>query len=168
MPPLTPLTPRQLRSVVDPAELSFSTTAELDHLDGPVGQTRAVEALRFAAGMHADGYNAFVMGAPGTGRSSVVRRVLAEACAGRGPSPDDCYVHDFERRDRATLLRLPAGRGRRLARDADRLVDDLVAVIPAVFEGREFQARTEELKEDLQARQGQAFSDISAAAERDG
>jgi hypothetical protein len=48
-----------------------------------VGQSRAVEAVRFGIDIQRPGYNLFVLGEPGTGRHCMVRRLLeAEAAHG--------------------------------------------------------------------------------------
>ena len=70
------LAPDELTSPFDPAQLSFSTTDELDPFRGILGQERAVEALQFGVAMPRPGYNVYVMGEPGTGRFSFVQRFL--------------------------------------------------------------------------------------------
>jgi len=62
----------------NPAQFSFATTAELEDLTQVLGQTRAVEALKFGIGIRRDGYNLFVFGEPGTGKRTVVRQFLDE------------------------------------------------------------------------------------------
>ena len=51
--------------------LGFETTADLELLHEPVGQGRAVDALRFGVGMRGDGYNLFAMGPTETGKHEV-------------------------------------------------------------------------------------------------
>ncbi|HLO78598.1 MAG TPA: hypothetical protein VK196_19255, partial [Magnetospirillum sp.] len=63
-----PLAPEQLYRVCDPAGLPFATTAELPDSEEPIGQDRAVEAIRFAIGMRHRGFNLFALGPEGTGR----------------------------------------------------------------------------------------------------
>lgn len=68
----------KLRWRLDPAALPFETTEDLNPLKEIVGQKRGVEAFRFAMGIEKQGYNVLVTGAPGTGRTSTVRKLLAE------------------------------------------------------------------------------------------
>ena len=67
-----PLEPEQLRWFCDPAQLPFETTEEVQPLEGTIGQDRAVRALTFGLEMHGNGFNLFVAGPRGTGRSSTV------------------------------------------------------------------------------------------------
>ena len=63
------LLPEQLTRSFD-GHFDFQTTAELEPLNGVLGQERAVEALQFGISMQRPGYNVFVMGESGTGRFS--------------------------------------------------------------------------------------------------
>jgi hypothetical protein len=99
------LAPDALCARCDPSTLPFETTASLADLGEPLGQDRAVEALRLAMGLRHQGYNAFVVGEPQSGRHTIVRALLAARAAGEPTAPDLCYVHDFEHphRPRAQL-----------------------------------------------------------------
>ena len=85
----------ELRATCDPATLPFRSTAELEPLHGLIGQQRALDATTFGIEMKPGGYNLFVLGAPATGKTTSMRRLLDAAAAdGRVPS-DWCYVHNF-------------------------------------------------------------------------
>ena len=74
------LAPEALTRPFSAEQFSFSTTNDLEPFRGVLGQERAVEALQFGVAMPRPGYNVFVMGEPGTGRFSFVKRYLkAEA-----------------------------------------------------------------------------------------
>ncbi len=108
-----PLPAAELAWSCEPDWIGFETTREVP---GPcheaTGQREAIDALRLGIGLDAPGYNVYVAGPSGTGRTSTVRRVLAEAAASR-PAPDDlCYVPGFDDPRSPRLLRLPPGKGR--------------------------------------------------------
>jgi hypothetical protein len=90
MPNPKPLAPSDLRRVCDGAQLPFATTAELEPLDRPLGQDRAVEAARFAVALRRPGYNLFVLGPSGYGKHAFVRQILDQAAASREVPPDIC------------------------------------------------------------------------------
>ena len=64
----------KLRWTLDPEELPFNTTADLDHEDEIIGQCRGVEAFRFGMGMGLKGYNIFVTGPANTGKQATVKK----------------------------------------------------------------------------------------------
>jgi hypothetical protein len=85
-------------SLYRPADLSklfFSTTADLEPIDGLIGQTRALEALRFGTQANKAGFNLFVIGPDGARMQDAVKAVLT-AEAGTRPFPTDwVYVNNF-------------------------------------------------------------------------
>ncbi len=103
--------PADLRWCCGEELVDFDSTAEVEPELGIVGQEDAVEALRFGLEIHAPGQNVFVRGLAGTGRMSLVRRLLEEIRPDCPPADDLAYVHDFARPDQPRLLRLPRGRG---------------------------------------------------------
>jgi lon-related putative ATP-dependent protease len=138
------LTAEQLRRRVDPAQLPFETTAEVEPLVGTVGQPRAIEAIEFALQEEAPGYNLFVAGLPGSGRATTVRDYIDRVAAGR-PTPDDwVYVHNFVDGDRPKAIRLPAGRGTALAQDVEEFLRAARREIPRAFESEEYERRQRE------------------------
>jgi lon-related putative ATP-dependent protease len=165
---IQPLAPARLALRIDPAQFQFTTTAELDDLTDVLGQARATEAIRFGIGIRRAGYNLFVLGSPGTGRHTVVRRFLEQQAATEAVAPDWVYVHSFVQPHRPHILQLPAGWGRRLRDDMQQLIEDLLATIPAVFESEQYRARRHELEEELKARREHAFEELRAEAENHG
>ena len=132
------LAPEELLRRLDIASLDFESTAEVEPLQGTIGQPRAVEAVEFGLGIETFGYNLYVAGEPGSGREGTVRDYL-ERLAGARAAPDDwVYVHNFDDADRPRALSLPAGRGSELAADMRRLVEVAKQEIPQAFEGEEY------------------------------
>lgn len=159
------LEPQQLYTPCDPAQLEFATTEELEPLEAILGQPRAMEALRFGIGIRREGYNLYALGAPGTGKRAIVKLFLDERAAREPPSPDLCYVNDFETPHRPLLLELPAGLGSRLRRDIDRLLDEVRGAITAAFESEEYRARRHKLEEALKKEHEQLFDGLAREAQ---
>lgn len=127
------LSPEQLTRTFN-KPFSFASTAELQPLQGVLGQARAVQALQFGVSMPRAGYNVFVMGESGTGRFSYVRRYLNEQAKQR-PTPSDwLYVNHFDEMREPHALQLPPGEGSCFCADISVLLDNLLATFPAVFE----------------------------------
>jgi lon-related putative ATP-dependent protease len=162
---MKPLPPESLYRRSDPAAFPFRTTAELEPLEEVIGQHRAVEAVRFAIGMRHRGYNLFAFGPQGTGKYSLVRHYL-EKVAAEQPVPSDwCYVNNFAEPHKPRTLRLPPGAGRPLKADMERLVDDLRAAIPAVFESEEYRNRRRVIEEQTKERHDEAFGALQKWAQ---
>jgi len=158
----------QLRGRCDPAQLPFTTTAELPDSALVLGQDRAVAAIRFGIGMRRDGYNVFVLGPTGGGKHAIIRRLLEEQAASAPASRDWCYVHNFEQPHRPRAIALPKGMGGKFRGDIARLIDDLRTSITAALETEEYRQRHQQIHQEFTTRRDQALEDLRGrAAERD-
>jgi lon-related putative ATP-dependent protease len=162
--PRRALAPEELRRACDASQLGFRTTADLQPVDGPPGQARALQAIEFGVGMAREGYNLFAMGPEGYGRHTLVRRHL-EAQAGRMAAPADwCYVFNFKAPHRPRALRLPAGSAGGFKAAMARLVEDLGAAIAAAFETDQYRNRHREIEMELAERQERAINELGERA----
>jgi len=67
-----------LRCICDPKIFKFKNTSEIKPLDGVIGQKRAVQAIEFGLNMKSSGYNIFVTGEEGTGKSTIVNDLVSK------------------------------------------------------------------------------------------
>jgi lon-related putative ATP-dependent protease len=126
------------------------------------------EAVRFSIGIRRYGYNLYALGPSGMGKHSFVRAFLERQAAEAPAPPDWCYVHNFKDPRRPRALRLPTERAPQLARDMERLLGELRAAIPAVFESEDYAARRKHLEAQLNEASAQAFSEVEARAREEG
>lgn len=166
MPTLLPLQPIQLYQPCDPEQFGFQTTAELEDLAEIIGQMRAMDAVRFGAGIRREGYNLFVLGPAGMGKRSMVRQVLEQRARDERQPSDWCYINNFAKPHQPQALRLPPGKGAELRRHMAQLVEDLRTAIPALFESDEYRAKTEAIQEAFNKRREQAFKEVGDEAEK--
>ena len=147
--------------------LPFESTAELADVDGPLGQERAMEALKFGTGLPSPGYHIFALGPAGVGKRTLTTRTLERAAATQPPADDWCYLNNFSDPQKPRALRLPAGRGAPFKRDMEQLIEDLRASIPAGFESDEYRMRLQVLEKQLAEERDKAMGAVQArAAER--
>lgn len=163
-----PLRPDQLYRRCDPETFDFETTDALHPLTDMVGQDRAVDAVAFGVEMNLQGYNLFVLGPAGTGRHGFVQRYLTQRAVARPRSSDWCYANNFDRPRRPVALQLPAGRGRQLRHDIERLIDEAYTAIPSAFESEDYRARRREIETAFQAAQAERFQQIQSRAREKG
>lgn len=133
------------------AGFDFKTTDDINISTGIIGQRRAVEALELGLKIESSGYNIFVTGPVGTGRTTTVLNLLSRIKDGRRAG-DKCYVHNFQDPDRPRLLRLDAGQGRRFRADMDEFIAQLARSIPQAFEGEGYQRQRQDIVEDFKER----------------
>lgn len=160
------LKPEQLYHRCNPEQFSFDTTAELEDLTQPIGQPRAVEALKFGIGIERDGFNVFALGHPGTGKYTLVHQFLEERASREKVPSDFCYVNNFEESYKPRVLRLKPGKGKELAQDMERLVEEVRNALRAAFENEEYQNRQRSIAQEFQEEQQQAFQELQYKAEQ--
>ncbi|NLZ38177.1 MAG: AAA family ATPase [Firmicutes bacterium] len=162
------LAPHELRLVCDPEQFEFDTTENVPPLEGIIGQERAVRAMEFGLAIKRYGYNIFMTGPTGTGKSSYAQ-ALAEEIAAREEVPDDwCYVYNFEDPSRPVALRLPAGKGSQFAKDMEELVEALKVEIPKAFDADDYERQKAEIYRAFQEVRSQLFEELTTKAEEMG
>ena len=161
-----PLQPQQLHHSCDPEQFGFQTTADLEDLTEIIGQMRAMDAVRFGAGIRHDGYNLFVLGPSGMGKHSMVQQFLEKKAGGEHGPDDWCYLNNFAQPHKPQALRLPSGRGEELRLAMEQLVDYLRSAIPALFEGDEYHAKAAAIQEEFSKRQEQVFKELGEDADK--
>ena len=137
---ISKLKPAQLYTVCDPQKFDFSTTAELEERISALGQDRAISAVELGINIKSKGYNLFCLGPEGTGKTSLVKRILEEEAQKRPAPRDWAYVYNFEEPYKPHSISFPAGQACDFARDIDKLIEDFSVAIPAVLESDEYKA----------------------------
>jgi predicted ATP-dependent protease len=129
----------QVSTRINPQQLAFKSSSELQPFNGVLGQERAENAIRFGVSMDRPGYNMYAMGENGTGRSSYIREYLKEQAA-QQPAPSDwCYVNHFANPREPKVLELPPTKALAFKSTLDDLINNLLATFPAVFEHPSYQ-----------------------------
>ena len=142
--------------------IGAKSTEELKPLEMMVGQPRAYQALSLGFSAKEVGFNIFVAGPSGTGKTTTVTDFLEEI-AKKLPTPMDwCYVHNFEDEYQPNKLRCPPGLGKQLKQDMRELIQAARIAIHQVFEGEDYANKREEIikkvntkREDVITRMGQ-------------
>ncbi len=142
----------QLYTKCDPKKFDFNTTAELEERLSALGQDRALSAVEIGINIKSKGYNLFCLGPEGTGKTSLVKRVLMREAKSR-PTPDDwAYVYNFEEPYRPHAIRFAPGTAADFAKDVDELIENLSAAIPAILESDEYKAGLSIIREKYKQR----------------
>ena len=148
------LEPRDLKLKYNMDDFDFKSTQDLKPLKGIIGQERAAEALNFGLKMKAKGYNIFVAGISGTGRSSYTYSMVSKVAQTKKNNKDYVYVYNFKNPDEPKAISFQAGEAKHFQKDMDTVVDKLYEEIPKVFTSREYELRNNEIAQKYE-RMGQ-------------
>ncbi len=129
-----------LKLHVDMADIDISLKSS-ESASLLIGQARAQSALEFGVAMPRFGYNIFVMGEPGLGRLSLVFEQLKLAAQALSTPESLVYIDHFNFSREPKALLLPADTGHTFSKDIEKLIDDVLATFPAVFDSPTYQQK---------------------------
>jgi predicted ATP-dependent protease len=163
----------QLRSECDPNMFDFECTKDLAPLREFIGQERAIRGIEFGLSMKQEGYNIYVAGLSGTGKTSIVKnyvnKIVEKRQAEGSYNPDDwCYIYDFADPDRPQILNLPQGKGKVLKEQIAKLLETLKDELAKAFAGQEYKDSVKKVLEEGQAEQQKLFEEIGEEARKAG
>jgi predicted ATP-dependent protease len=115
--------------------------------------------------MNQPGYNLFVLGEIGSGRTTLMGQLMRDEAAKHPVPPDLCYLHNFDVPEHPRALRLPAGEGRLLRQLMGQFAKKLQTAIPKRLSESDFKAESERLANVDKAVTEQAYIELSAFAE---
>lgn len=144
----------------------FETTADLEMLDGIIGQERAAQAMNFGLRMKAKGYNIYVAGLSGTGRSSYTDALVQEIAKQKKKNKDYVYVYNFKSKDEPRSICFEAGQGRIFRNEVMEIVDKLYEEIPKTFISREYEAKSSELGQKYERMGDELLKELNEIAEK--
>ena len=137
---ITKLSVSELYRKCDLSKFDFNSTAELEERLSSLGQERAISAVELGVNIKSKGYNLFCFGPEGTGKMSLVKRILEKEAAFRPTPKDWAYVYNFEEPYKPIAISFEPGEGSAFAKDVDDLMFDLSSSIPSVLESEEYKA----------------------------
>ena len=157
-----------LSPIVDPAQLGFDDTSELEPLNEIIGQERAVEALEFGLHMKGPGFNLYVAGPVGTGKGTLIRQMV-KRIAQASPAPADwCYVNNFQDSSRPVCLSFPAGQGCAFKREMTAFIEGLRRDIPLAFDSKKYLDAKAKISEDTESKKKALFEDLTGLSAKQG
>lgn len=139
----------------DPHKFDFATTAELEERLSALGQDRAISAVELGINIKSKGYNLFCLGPEGTGKTSLVKRILIKEAKERPTPKDWVYVYNFEEPHKPVAISFNAGEAPEFAKDIDKLIEEFSASIPAVLDSDEYKAALSIIREKYKQKKEQ-------------
>src|SRR5690625_4937728 len=145
----TRLKREELRSTVDHTQFEFETTEEVPMLSNVIGQERGTKVMRFGLNVNKIGYNLYVAGISGTGKTSFTQSIVNEFAQKDTKLYDWCYVYNFEDGSKPKVLQLPVTMGKKLKEDMEQLIENLKVDIPRAFNEENYQKEKAAIMREL-------------------
>ena len=147
------LAAEELRWACPPGLIPVASSDEARPCEEIIGQERALRAIQTGLDIKSLGYNVFITGMVGTGRTTTVKQLL-ERLEKADRTPDDIlYVNNFKYPDEPVLITLPAGQGREFGEAMARMIDMLRANIPHLLKSPYYTEKRDAIVETQQKKQ---------------
>jgi len=164
----------KLRWQCDPTCFHFECTNDLPRLTEFIGQDRAARAVDFGLSMHEDGYNIYVAGLTGNGKTSMVKTYierLIEEGRRKGDAfklDDWCYLHNFKEPDRPRVASLPQGKGKTFRDQILQLLAKVREEVAKAFSSDDYKSQAKKVVEEGRAEQQKIFEEVAEKAHSEG
>ena len=147
------LSPKDLKDVCNPNQFKFETTKELEETTNLIfGQSRAIKALNFGLDIDIKGYNIYVEGTTGIGKTVYTKKTLdAKAAKVKAPS-DWCYIYNFDNPNEPIAVSFPAGQGKVFQNTMETFVKDIRRDIKKTFNNEDFEKEKKAIKQEYDAK----------------
>ena len=163
----TELNPGQLRRSYDPAILNFETTADVAPATTIIGQPRGVRAIEFGLAMKSAGFNIYVLGESGTGRTTAIQHFVESKATQDPPAPDWIYVHNFAEPDKPMAISFPPGDAQEFSDDLQTLINQLRGEIARAFDNQSFRDAVLQVQQDYNAQRENLFLGVQEHAQQE-
>ncbi len=130
---------KNLKSVCDPNVFKFETTNEVEPIHTGIGQERGIKALEFGLNVDVKGYNLYLEGPSGVGKTMYSKNYLDTICQKKKTPCDWCYIYNFDNPNEPIAISLPAGNGKDFQDTMNRFIDDIKVDIKSTFNNEEFE-----------------------------
>jgi len=158
----------KLRKECDASFMRCETTQQLVPLREIIGQERAVRALKFGLSIRERGFNIYVAGFPGTGRTTAVKNFVEEIARVEPAPPDWCYINNFVNQYEPKAIKLLSGKGKEFQDDIRSLIESIRAALPKAFESDDYAAKREATIRALERQRKELTVQLNARVQQEG
>ena len=124
---------KELKMICNPNLFSFITTEELEPMVSGIGQERGIKALQFGVNVDIKGYNLYLEGPTGVGKTMYAKNYLNKISKKKKTPCDWCYVYNFNDPNEPIAISLPAGLGKDFKETMDAFIKDIQVDIKNTF-----------------------------------
>ena len=141
---------RKLKMGCNPDVFNFETTEGLKSIESGIGQDRGIKALEFGVNVDAKGYNMYIEGPSGVGKTKYTRNYLNKVAKKKKVPHDWCYIYNFDNPNEPIAVDLPAGQGKEFKESMDAFIKEIKKDIRSTFNNDDFEKEKELIKKEFE------------------
>ena len=157
---------KELKLTCDPNVFSFKTTDELESISTGIGQEKGLKALEFGLNVDINGYNVYVEGPYGVGKTSYVKTLLATISKKKKVPNDWCYLYNFDNPNEPVAVSLPAGQGKEFRDTMNSFINEIKVDIKNTFNNDDFEKEKALIKQEFEAKRSALLEKLNQDASK--
>ena len=138
---------KNLKKYCNPEKLPFETTEELEGISTGIGQDRGIKALEFGLNVDIKGYNLYLEGPSGVGKTMYTKKFLDTISKKKKTPSDWCYIYNFENPNEPIAVPLSAGHGKEFRDTMEQFIKDIKNDINTTFNNEDFEKEKNAIKQ---------------------
>ena len=155
---------RSLKMTCDPNWFDFETTENLEHIETGIGQERGIKALEFGVNVEGKGYNLYIEGPSGVGKTMYTKNYLDKIAPKKKVPTDWCYIYNFQNPNEPIAVSLPAGQGKEFRDSMDGFIKEIKKDIKATFNNDDFEKEKALIKKQYEEKREKLMERLSNEA----
>ncbi len=153
---------KELKDVCNPNMFKFENIKEiLDTTDLVYGQDRGIKALEFGVNVDLKGYNLYLEGPSGVGKTMYTKRFLQSRAAKEKVPNDWCYIYNFNDPNEPISVSLPAGQGAVFKETMDNFIKNIRKDIKKTFNNDEFEKEKKIIKQEYEEKKDEIIAKLN-------
>ncbi len=159
---------KNLKKYCNPEKLPFETTAELEPISTGIGQDRGIKALEFGLNVDIKGYNLYLEGPSGVGKTMYVKKFLNTISKKKKIPSDWCYVYNFDNPNEPVAIPLTAGQGKEFKNVMDQFIKDIKNDISSTFNNEDFEKEKTLIKQEFEQKRSNLLEKLNSESAKYG
>lgn len=152
---------KKLKYTCNPDIFKFETTDGVDINYKGIGQERGIAALEFGLRVDTKGYNLYLEGPTGSGKTTYTKNYLATLSKTKKTPPDWCYIYNFENPNEPVAVSLPAGDGTKFKELMDKFIKEIKTDIKNTFKNEDFEKEKNIISQKYQEKRTKLLTDLN-------
>lgn len=159
---------RDLKMVCNQNMFHFETTEELEPINDGIGQDRGIKALQFGINVDVKGYNIYIEGPSGVGKTMYAKNYLDSISNKKKVPCDWCYIYNFENPNEPIAVSLPAGQGKEFKESMDGFIKEVKKDIKKTFNADDFEKEKALIKKEFETKREVVMTKLNEESQKHG
>ena len=157
---------KELKMTCNPSVFNFDTTEELEPIIEGIGQERGIKALEFGLKVDVKGYNLYLEGPSGVGKTMYTKKYLEKIAEKKKVPSDWCYIYNFDNPNQPIAVELPAGQGKQFKDSMDGFIKEIKKDIIKTFNNDDFEKEKTLIKQEFETKRTELLEKLNQDASK--